>query len=149
MWNPLSLTVAALNAAATVPRALQAVIRGVDALERAVAEAVALNEGARDARELMAAGLERMDTMNQRADLVLQELAEAREVFAAAMLKFDRGTNELVAAREQLAASQSVLGEASERIGRALEIAEPLDRMTTRAAKIAGSLRRDSDDDAR
>ena len=145
MWNPLTLPLAALNAAATLPRAVVAVASGADALERAVAEAVALNGQARDARELMAAGLERMDTMNQRADLVLQELAEAREVFAAAMLKFDRGTNELVAAREQLRESQGILADANERIGRALDMAEPLDRMTARAARLAGSLRRDPD----
>jgi hypothetical protein len=66
-------------------------------------------------------------------------------VFAAAMLKFDRGTNELVAAREQLRESQEVLAGADERIARALEMAEPLDRITTRAARIAGSLRRDGD----
>ena len=48
------------------------------------------------------------------------------------------------AAREQLRETQEVLERASEQFARALEMAEPLDRMTTRAAKIAGTLRRDS-----
>jgi ABC-type transporter Mla subunit MlaD len=115
-----------------------------------------------------------MDALNERADLVLEELADAREVFAEAMLKVDRlsdqgdrvlaqiadserfvatltsGGDDLVTAatlaREQLRDTQSVLEEANERFGRALEMAEPIDRMTTRAAKIAGSLRRDSAD---
>jgi hypothetical protein len=146
MWNPLSLAVATLNLAVSVPRALNSVARADDLLERAIAEAEALNRSAGDARELMVAGLERMDAMNERADLVLEELAEAREVFAAAMLKFEHGTRELTAAREQLRESQGVLAEANDRVGRAIEMAEPIDRMTTRAAKIAGSLRRDSVD---
>jgi hypothetical protein len=153
MWTPVSLALATLNLAASVPRALNSVARADDLLERAIAEAQSLNRSAADARGLLSAGLElmdaglgRMDAMNERADLVLQELAEAREVFAAAMLKFDHGTRELTAAREQLRESQGVLAEANDRVGRAIEMAEPIDRMTTRAAKIAGSLRRDSGD---
>jgi chromosome segregation ATPase len=169
MWNPLSIPLAALGMAASVPAALA---RVVDLLEEGVAQVTALNEGADDARRLLAAGLERLDTVNERADLVLEELAAAREVFAEAMLRVDRlteqgdrvsgqiadaerlvstltaGGNDLVAAaaaaREQLQETQTVLVEANERVGRALEMAEPIDRMTTRAARIAGSLRRDS-----
>jgi chromosome segregation ATPase len=147
MWNPLTIAAGAVSVAANLPRAIESVARSADLLERANAQAAALNERADDARELMQAGLERMDAMNERAGLVLQELAEAREVFAAAMLKFDRGTNELVAAREQLRESQGALAEAHGSVQRALEMAEPLDRMTTRAARIAGSLRRDPDGD--
>ena len=44
-------------------------------------------------------------------------------------------------ARDQLRETQAVLERASEQIARALEMAEPLDRMTTRAQKL---LRRDS-----
>jgi ABC-type transporter Mla subunit MlaD len=51
-----------------------------------------------------------------------------------------------VAAREQLRETQAVLEEANERFGRALEMAEPIDRMTARAARIAGTLRRDPSD---
>jgi hypothetical protein len=167
MWNPLSIPMTALAALAAVPRAL-------DLLEQAVAQAAALNEGADEARVLLAAGLERMDLMNERADQVLEELAGAREVFAEAMLKVDRlseqgdrvlaqiedaerlattltsGGDDLVAAadraRAQLSETQAVLVEANDRFGRALEMAEPIDRMTARAARIAGSLRRDSSD---
>jgi methyl-accepting chemotaxis protein len=169
VWNPLALPLSALR----LPAALVAeTVRALDLLEQAVAQTVALNEGADDARRLLAAGLERMDAMNERADLVLEELAAAREVFAEAMLKVDRlndqgarvldklddadaiadrlsaGADRLVAsaaaASEQLSESQELLREANERVGRALEMAEPLDRMTTRAARIAGTLRRDS-----
>jgi chromosome segregation ATPase len=159
MWNALTLPFAALRS----------LIRAVDLLEQAVAQAAGLNQGADEARELLRAGLERMDAMNERADLVLRELADAREVFAEAMAKVDRlseqgdrmlvqiadaerqvdrlltGRDDLVeaanAARRQLEASQATLAEANERFGRALEMAEPLDRMTTRAARIAERLR--------
>jgi ABC-type transporter Mla subunit MlaD len=169
MWNQLSIPLAALGMAASVPGALA---RALDLLEQAVVQAAALNEGADDARRLLGAGLERMDAMNERADLVLEELAATREVFAEAMLRVDRlteqgdrvsgqiadaerlvstltaGGDDLVtaaaAAREQLRETQKVLEEANERFGRALEMAEPIDRMTARAARIAGSLRRDS-----
>ena len=145
MWNPLTFALGALNVAAALPRAVESVARSADLLERANAEAAALNRQADEARELMRAGLDRMDAMNEQARLVLQELAEAREVFAAAMLKFDRGVDEVAAAREQLRHSGTTLADANERIGRALEMAEPIDRMTARAARIAGSLRRDPD----
>jgi chromosome segregation ATPase len=152
MWSPLSIPLAALSTLATVPRALAAVARTPD---------------------LMEAGLERMDALNERADLVLAELADARATFAEAMVKVDRlsdqsdrvleqvaeaeewvarltgGGDKLLteasAARGQLRETQAVLEEASERVQRALEMAEPLDRMTARAARIAGSLRRDQD----
>jgi chromosome segregation ATPase len=134
MWNPLTLALAP--------------IRIVELLEEGVTHAAALNRN---------------------AERVLQELAEAREVFAEAMLKMDRlsdqgdrvlaqiadaersverllaGRDDLVdaanAAREQLRESQQTLAEANERFGRALEMAEPIDRMTTRAARIADRLR--------
>src|SRR4051794_34635314 len=126
MLNPLAIASAVLTTAANLPGAIESIARSADLLERANAQA---------------------EELNRRGDVVLQELAEAREVFAAAMLKFDRGTNELVAARDQLRESRAILADANERIGRALEMAEPLDRMTTRAARIAGTLRRDPADD--
>jgi hypothetical protein len=43
MWNPLTLAVGALNAAATLPRALESVARSADLLERANAQAEELN----------------------------------------------------------------------------------------------------------
>jgi ABC-type transporter Mla subunit MlaD len=162
MWTPLSLPRSALE---LISRAAADMARGLDLLED-------LNDNAYEGRRLLAAGIERMDSMNAKADLVLDELAAAREVFAEAMLKVDRlseqtdrvlaqianaerhvatltgGGDDLVAAataaREQLRETQGVLEEANQRFGRALEMAEPLDRMTTRAARIAGSLRRDT-----
>jgi ABC-type transporter Mla subunit MlaD len=175
MWNPLSLPLAALGVAASLPRVLEGLARTPELLERAVDEASGLNESADEARQLLTAGLDRMDALNERADLVLEELAEARAVFAGAMLKLDRlsdqgdrvtaqvadaerlvasltaGGDDLVAAagaaREQLRETQMVLERASDQFARALEMAEPFDRMTSRAARIAGSLRRDAGDE--
>jgi ABC-type transporter Mla subunit MlaD len=153
MWNPLSLPFAVMGAVAAVPRA-------VVLLEQAVAQAAALNE---------------------RGDLILEELAEARATFAEAMLAVDRlgehgdratqaaeaaveaieatrPTAERIAnhaepmieaaerASEQLRETQAELARANEQVARVLEMAEPLDRMTTRAQKLAGTLRRDSGD---
>jgi ABC-type transporter Mla subunit MlaD len=174
MWNPLSLPFAALGVAASLPRALEAIARTPDLIEQAIAQAGTLNDSSEEARQLLAAGLERMDAMNERADLVLEELAEARAVFAQAMDRLDRigdqgervleqiaeaervvGTlleggdqlvNASVTAREQLKETQGVLERANEQFERALDMAAPLDRMTSRAAQIAGSLRRDPGD---
>jgi ABC-type transporter Mla subunit MlaD len=145
MWNPLSVPFAVLEAIVAIPR-------GVAVLEEAVAQAAALNE---------------------RGDLVLEELAEARATFAEAMLQIDRLTEhgdaaiaaiestrptaERIAAsaepmieaagraRDQLKDAQAELARANEQLARALEMAEPLDRMTSRAQKLAGSLRRGDD----
>jgi hypothetical protein len=43
MWNPLTLALGALNAAATLPRVLESVARSADLLERANAQAEELN----------------------------------------------------------------------------------------------------------
>ena len=158
MWNPLSLPFALAGAVASVPR-------GVLLLEQAVAQAAALNETGR-------AALGRMDELTERGDLVLEELAVARETFAEAMLQIDRltahgdaavqaieatrPTAELIAehagsmieaaqrASQQLRETQAELERANEQVARVLEMAEPLDRMTTRAQKLAGTLRRDT-----
>jgi hypothetical protein len=148
MWNPLSLPLALLGAVAAVPRAMML-------LEEAVVQAAALNETG-------SAALKRVDELNKRGDLVLAELAEASETFAqareearlaVAAIEAARPTAERIAdsagpmiaaaeqARDQLRETQAVLERASEQIARALEMAEPLDRMTTRAQKL---LRRDS-----
>jgi len=154
MWNPLSLPFALLGAVAAVPRA-------VGLLEQAVQQAAALNETGIEA-------LKRIDELNERGDLVLKELAEARATFAEATIQIDRlleqgdaavkaieatrPTAEKIAAsaepmiaaakeaREQLRATHAELERANEQVSRALEMAEPLDRMTTRAQKM---LRRD------
>jgi tetratricopeptide (TPR) repeat protein len=119
--------------------------------------------------ELMERGLEQMEALNAHAERVLKELDEAEAVFGEAMVRMDRvndqadrvlaqiakadqsverlleGRDDLVdaanAARRQLRESQHTLEEANDRFGRALEMAEPIDRMTTRAAKIAERLR--------
>jgi ABC-type transporter Mla subunit MlaD len=157
MSNPLSLPFALIGALAALPRALLL-------LEQAVVQAAALNETG-------AAALIRMDELNKRGDLVLEELAEARETFAEAMIQIDRLTahgdaavkaieatrptaeriaaqakpmiEEARRARDQLRESHAELARANEQVARVLEMAEPLDRMTTRAQKIAGTLRRD------
>jgi lipopolysaccharide biosynthesis regulator YciM len=139
MWNPLTLPLAAVGALTAIPRGLAAVERGADLLEDALVQAAALN---------------------RRAEEILDELAAARETFAEAMLKLDRLSEQgdrvlgraqhmidaAHAARQQLEESQGELARANDQISKALDMAEPLDRMTTRAAKIAGSLRRDSGD---
>ncbi|MEA2457882.1 MAG: hypothetical protein QOC95_854 [Thermoleophilaceae bacterium] len=171
MWNPLSVPLALLGVAAGVPRALADLSRAVLLLEQAVAQAAALNETGEEARRLLVASLERVDQLNERGDLVLAELAEARETFAEAMERVDRlgeqgalvlaaieatrPTAERIAdhaepmvaaaqsASAQLRETQAELERANEQVARALEMAEPLDRMTSRAQKLAGTLRRD------
>jgi chromosome segregation ATPase len=119
--------------------------------------------------ELLEEGVAQARELNRHADRVLEELDRAQDVFADAMLRMDRlsdqgdrvlvqiadaersverllaGRDDLVeaanAARAELRESQATLQEANDRFGRALEMAEPLDRMTTRAAKIAERLR--------
>jgi ABC-type transporter Mla subunit MlaD len=172
MWNPLSLPLSLVGAAVALPRALADLSRGVLLLEQATREAAKLNETGEEARRLMAAGLERVDALNERSGAVLEELAEARATFAEAMVKVDRlsdqgdrvldeiagsrdlvarlmaGGDDLVAAGDraagQLRVTQAELEKANEQVARALEMAEPLDRMTTRAQKIAGTLRREN-----
>ena len=78
---------------------------------------------------------------------VLQQIAEAEPVAGTLLEGGDKLVDASVTAREQLKETQGVLERANEQFERALEMAEPLDRMTTRAARIAGTLRRDSGDE--
>ena len=127
-------------------------------LETALGRTDALNrtgdrmiEELASAREVFAGAMLRIDRLSDQGDRLLTELAAAREELAAARPSAERIAEEAgpmiraaAEARDQLAASQAELARANDQVARVIEMAQPLDNLTSRVERLASGLRREA-----
>ncbi len=158
VWNPLSLPILLLGIAAELPRAMANLARAGDLLEEAMervdrlgVKGDAMLEEMTRARELIERLATGGDDLVAAADRTHAEAERAREAIERAQPAADaiaRNAGPMleaaVAAQEQLAATNAELVRANEQLARAIEMAGPLETVSARVERLAGSFRRDS-----